>query len=177
MAFEWNKTNKWSQEDVASFVSQYSDALVRYAYCIVSDSAVAEDVALDAIATFVFRNGEKALSKAYLYRIVRNKAIDYLRFHRRFVPLEDMENVLSTGNEVEEKAEASERYDTLYRCMAALPTDYRDVLYLHYLEGMEVSDVCRAMGKNTKQVYNLLARAKTNLKTLLIKEGFDNEDL
>ena len=173
---EWNKPNKWTQEEVASFVQQYSDTLVRYAYCIVGDSAASEEIVLQAIATFVYRNADRALGKAYLYRIVRNRAIDYLRAHRRLVPLSDVEEVLSCGMQVEQRAMERERYATLYRCLSRLAVDYRHALYLQ-LEGFAVADMCRIMGKKTKQVYNLLARAKVALKEELIKEGFDYEDL
>ena len=173
---EWNKPNKWTQEQVAQFVRDYSDTLIRYAFCIVGDSAAAEEVVLRAITTFVYRNADSALGKAYLYRIVRNRAIDYVRTHRRLVPLCDVEQVLSTGCCVEQQAIQRERYQTLYTCLARLNVDYRHVLYLQ-LEGFDVADTCRIMGKNTKQVYNLLARAKVALKEQLLKEGFDYEDL
>lgn len=70
-------------------VATYSDGLVAFAYCIVSDSAVAEDVVEDAFATLIVRRrhfSPKAKFKTYLYKIVRNKCLDYLRFHKKFVP-------------------------------------------------------------------------------------------
>ena len=67
-------------------VATYSDGLVAFAYCIVSDSAVAEDVVEDAFATLIVRRrhfSPKAKLKPYLYKIVRNKCLDYLRFHKK----------------------------------------------------------------------------------------------
>lgn len=174
---EWNKTNKWTQEEVASFVGKYSDALIRYAFCIVHDATACEEIILACIASFVYRNTDRALSKAYLYRMVHSRCIDYIRFHRRFVPLGDVEEVLSGGYDVEKHAEDRERYAALYRCLNKLLADYRTVLYLQYWEGFSIDEICRVMSKNNKQVYNLLSRAKIALKEELLKEGFENEDL
>lgn len=154
-------------------VAAYSDGLVAFAYCIVSDSAVAEDVVEDAFATLIVRRrhfSPKAKFKTYLYKIVRNKCLDYLRFHKKFVPLCDVENVLAT-NCTEESLEQSEMRQTVLNCLSQLPVQYRDVLQLSYLEGFSVDEICVVLRKNPKQVYNLLSRAKHSLKETLSKEG------
>lgn len=58
-----------------------------------------------------------------------------------------------------------------------MPENYRDVLYLTYYRGFSADEVKRAIGKSKKQVYNLLARSKTALKQILVKEGITHEDL
>ena len=68
------------------------------------------------------------------------------------------------------------RNRTLYRCMNDLPPQYAEVLYLVYIEDRPIEQVCKLLKKTKKQVYNLLARAKTSLKVLLIKEGISYED-
>ena len=156
-------------------VEMYSDGLVRFAYCFVASSAVAEDIMEDTFATVIAtkrRFSPRATFKTYLYKIARNKCLDYIRFHKKFVPLCDVENVL-VFNDVEADAEKREEKRVLYKCLQQLPREYRDVLQLTYLEGFDTQQVCSIMRKNTKQVYNLLARAKLSLKTLLKKEGIE----
>lgn len=160
-------------------VKLYSDGLVRFAYCFVKDSAAAEDVAADAFATLIVKRkrfSPRASFKTYLYKIARNKSLDYLRFHRRFVPLDDLSGVL-TSNDGYGDVEACERKSSLYRCMQELAPQYRYVLTLIYVEGFNVDETSKIMGKNVKQIYNLLARAKQSLKKLLINRGIDNEDI
>lgn len=150
-------------------VEQFGDGLVRFAYCFVRDSAVAEDIMEEAFATLVFKRKafkQQSLFKAYLYKITRNKAIDYLRYHRRFTPLDDLENVLSVES-AEKTACKNELYEQVYRSLQQLPIQYRDVLTTVYLEGFSVGEVARIMGKSTKQVYNLLARAKLAMKEVM----------
>lgn len=156
-------------------VEMYSDGLVRFAYCFVASSCVAEDIMEDTFATVVAlkrRFSPRASFKTYLYKIARNKCIDHIRFHKRFVPLNDFENVL-TFADVESDVDINERKRILYGCLQQLPRDYRDVLQLSYLEGFETQEICTIMRKSTKQVYNLLARAKQSLKILLEKEGIE----
>ena len=154
-------------------VEKYSDGLVRFAFCFVVSSAVAEDIMEDTFATVIAtkrRFSPKAKFKTYLYKIARNKCIDYLRFHKKFLPLCDLENVL-VFNDDDTDVDKREEKRVLYECLQQLPQEYRDVLQLSYLEGFDTQEICTIMHKNTKQVYNLLARAKQRLKILLEKEG------
>ncbi len=158
---------------LGKLVEKYSDGLVRFAYCIVSDAAVAEDAVADVFATIIVSRrhfSPKATFKTYLYKMVRNKCLDYLRFHKKFVPLCDVENVLGE-NTLEEQVESADKKQALYKCLLQLPTQYRDVLQLAYLEEFSVQEICAITKKNSKQVYNLLSRAKNSLKLLLNKEG------
>ena len=163
---------------VSELVEIYGDSLVRFAYCYVKDSAIAEDIMEDAFASLLvkrkrFQSGENL--RAYLYKITRNKCIDYIRFRKRHLTLGDYESVLVGADLYEGVAERA-RNRTLYRCMNDLPPQYAEVLYLVYIEDRPIEQVCKLLKKTKKQVYNLLARAKTSLKALLIKEGISYED-
>ena len=154
-------------------IKAYSDAMIRFAYCYVKDSHVAEDIMEDAFAALFIKRrhfSDCENFRAYLYKIVRNKSVDYLRAHKRHVPLSDLENVLSSET-TEEALVKKERNEALYRCLQQLPSQYGEVLYLTYIEDYQISDVCKIVKKSTKQIYNLLARAKTALKEALEKEG------
>lgn len=162
-----------------ALVTQYFDGLVRFAYCFVKDSNVAEDVVSDAFAVLIVKRKRffaRASFKTYLYKIVRNKCVDYLRFHRRFTPLEDIENTLCSGD-VEGSVERDERAELLYKCMQGLPAQYKNALMLTYVEGFTIEQTAKITNRSVKQTYNLLARAKQSLKQLLINEGINYEDI
>lgn len=166
-------------ETLEILIHEYSDALVRYAYTYVGNAAAAEDIMEDAFATYLVKKVEfrsKEQIRCWLYKTVRSRAVDYLRRHRREVSLEDLENVLHTPDLTADLI-TQERNAVLYRSLQSLPRQYRAVLQLHYLDGFATDQICTILGKSTKQVYNLLARAKTSLKELLLKEGITHEDL
>ena len=155
-------------------VREYSDALVRYAYCFLQDWAASEDVMEETIVALVLKPKHFANDAAfhtYLYRVARNKCLDVLRSKRHDdVPLCDVEQVLSFSGETQ-LLERLER-EQLYKSMQKLPADYRDVLCLCYFEGFSVLEMTKILHKTKKQIYNLLERAKKTLKKLLIKEGY-----
>lgn len=161
------------------WVQTLAEPLVRYAYSITGSSTAAEDAMEDAFAALLARRHHFCSPeqiRAWLYKTTHNKAVDHLRHHKREVPLEDVENVLSSPDPASLTA-LRDRNRTIYLCMQRLPRQYREVLVLTYFEGFSVAEVCRILRKTAKQVYNLLARAKTALKELLLEEGVSNEEL
>ena len=170
---------KGDQDALDGLVRTYSDALIRFVYCYVQDSATAEDIMEDAIVTLIMR--KKRLSDGdklhgYLYKIARNKAIDHLRKRSRSVPLEDVQSVLTSGD-LEADHFRRARNETVYICIQALPEQYKEVLHLTYFEGFSLPQISQILRKSMKQIYNLHDRAKQALKVLLVKEGIDHEDL
>ena len=156
-------------------VQRQSDNLIRFAYLYVKDSAAAEDIAEDTFVALLLKRPvfyQNAQFKTFLYRIAHNKCIDYLRKQKNKLPLQDVEAVLHTPCFETELAE-KERNRLLYLAMAELPQQYRDVLHLSYFENFSTSQICQILRKNTKQIYNLLSRAKASLKELLIQKGVD----
>ena len=170
---------KGDQTALDQLLISYSDALVRFAYSLVHNSHAAEDIAAESIAILLMKNKkfrDDGHMRAYLYKIARYKAMDYLRLHRHFVALEDVEKVLGSGDP-ESDMVLRQRDEIIYRCMQALPEHYRQVLQLSFFDGFAIGEICGIMKKSTKQVYNLLARAKVALKDLLEKEGITHEDI
>lgn len=160
-------------------IRTYSDPLTRFAFCYVGSAAAAEEVMEDALTDVLLKGkrfDDEAHFKAYLYKAVRHRSINYLRRHRNHVPLEDVENVLSCGD-LEGDAIRLERDRTVFACMQVLPEQYRQVLTLKYFDGFSVEEICSVTGRSSKQVYNLLSRAKTALGKILEKVGISHEDL
>ena len=159
-------------------VTAFSDSLVRYAYSLVKDPVIAEEVMEDCFAA-LFMKAPKLQSdehlKRYLYRVAHNKSMDHLR-RRVDVSLEDVEGVVGVADPQDDIV-LKERDTTLYLCMRQLPRQYREILMLTYFEEFSTEDICRILSLRTKQVYNLHARAKIALRELLEKEGITHEDI
>lgn len=160
-------------------VRAYGDSLVRFAYCFVKDSVAAEEMMEDAFAALVFKRKRFVQGdnlRAYLYKTVRNNCLNYLRAHKRKIPLADVEHILYAADG-EDDLLRRDNARALYRCMQKLPPQYAEILYLTYFENHSVEELCRILKHSKKQIYNLLSRAKLSLKELLIKEGISYEDL
>ena len=175
----YRRLTQGDQTALDQILIAYSDALVRFAYSLVHNYHASEDIAAESIAILLSKNRkfrDEGHMRAYLYKIARNKAMDHLRHHRHLVPLEDVEMVLGSGDP-ESDAVLRRRDETIYRCMQALPEQYRQVLQLSYFDDFPVAEICAILKKSQKQVYNLLARARIALKELLEKEGITHEDI
>ena len=165
--------------DLESVIRTYSDPLVRFAHSFVGSVSVAEELMEDALADVLFRDknfDEEAHFRAYLYKTVRHRCLNFLRFHRKIVPLEDVEGALFFGD-MEADAIKKDRDRVVYECLQELPLQYRQVLMLTYFDGFSVEEVCKIMSRTPKQVYNLLSRAKASMKELLEKVGITHEDI
>lgn len=175
----YNDYLKGDEDALEQLVRTYSDALIRYAYCYVQGSTAAEDIMEDTIVTLIMKQkrlNDGSSLRAYLYRIARNKSIDYLRRQKNHVPLQDVENILTSGD-LESAYSMRARNEAVYVCMQALPEQYKEVLQLTYFEGLSLQSSGRIMHRSVKQMYNLHNRAKLALKELLIREGISYEDL
>ena len=143
------------------------------------NSGFAEDVMEDTFALLLVKGGnfaDEAAIRAWLYKVAHNNAILYLRRHKKEVPLQDVEQVLH-GGDLEADLLRQERNKVLYLCLQKLPSAYRQALQLRYLDGFTPAQISHITGQSSKQVYNLLVRAKTSLKTLLEKVGITYEDI
>ena len=60
--------------------------------------------------------------------------------------------------------------------MGELNLDYREALYLTYFEGMSYLQAAEVMGKNVKQITNMVYRGKESLRGLLEREGITNAE-
>ena len=167
------------QAALEELIRTYSDELVRYAFTYVRSADVAEELVSDVFAALFMKRkvlGREELLRAYLYKMTRSRAIDRLRRFRRETPLEDVEQVLC-GEDLETVYLRRFRDEKLRQCLDALPGQYREVLQLLWFHGLSMEQAGRVLGKSVKQIYNLHARGKIALKTLLEKEGITREDL
>ena len=69
-----------------------------------------------------------------------------------------------------------EKNSALYSSLAKLKKEYREALYLVYIDGCNYAGAAKILGKSEKQITNLVYRGKQSLKTILEKEGFCFED-
>lgn len=169
-------------QGLAEIVGEYKDGLILYLNGYVSNIFVAEELAEDTFFRLMTKKPKfagKSSFKSWLYAIGRHVAVDHIRRHSRLrtVPLEDAEHALSEEHTLEDAYIKEEQKRTLLRALSALSTDYRTVLWLTYFEDFSNKEVAAVLGKNDRQMANLLYRAKQSLRAILEKEGFVYENL
>lgn len=167
---------------LAEIVRDYKDGLILYLNGFVNNISVAEELMEETFFKIITKKPRfhaKYTFKTWLYTIGRNVAIDHLRHSAKLpaVPIEEVQRLIKDEADLEIMYIAEERKITVHRALKKLHPDYRQVLCLIYLEGFSGEEAAVVMRKSSRQMKNLLYRAKKALKTELEREGFIYEEL
>ena len=175
------------QGDLDAFnrlVLNYQNMLYSQAYRMMGDPAMAEDATQEAFISAYknlgsYRGGS---FKAWLLRIVTNASYDELRRQKRrpTTPLEPLDEdddeiesphwLADPGESPEEAAERTELGRALQRCLNDLPSDFRSVVILVDIQGMDYTEAAQTVGKPLGTVKSRLARGRLRLRDCL--QGF-----
>jgi len=106
--------------------------------------------------------------RAWLYRIVLNKVRSYLRRRRKSssVPLPE-EIPVEAGEDSEESQDMRE---AVKEALSRLPSEYRDPLIIHYLQGKSTAETAEILGLRPVTARIRLLRGRRRLAEILHKE-------
>lgn len=155
------------------------EPLIFFVMRFVNSSSLAEEIAEDAFVELLIHKERFNFSssvKTYLFTIARNKAINYIRRNSRLTDDESLETAEADIESLEERVIKSDEAKALYKVLDRLNDDYRNALWLVYVEDMSYIEAGRVLGKNAKQIENLVYRAKAAARKELEKEGIVRED-
>lgn len=159
-------------------IKLYRENLIFFIIRYTKNSSVAEEIAQDSFVELLIHKKRYNFSsslKTYLFTIAKNKAINHLR-RLKFVSDEELDTNWASDEEcLSRKIIKNEESETLYRVLDTLNEDYRCALYLVYIENLSYEEAGKIMGKNRKQIENLVFRAKGAAKIKLEKEGVTYE--
>lgn len=152
--------------DVAGFESFYRESyagLVKFATTFVRDSAVAQDVVQESFARLWQRRssiGPAESMRAYLYKSVRNRALNAvrdqnLRSVRQSEYAVDVEQSVAASDEVD----AKHLNVKLQAWIEMLPNRQREALLLSRFEGLSHAEIADVMGVSPRTVNNHLVGA------------------
>lgn len=167
---------------LVEIVRDYKDGLILYINSIVNNIHIAEELTEDTFVRLVVRRpADKGNSsfKTWLYTMGRNRAIDYLRHHKRHqkVLLDECADNTITTNSVEELYFREEKRRAVHLALGRLKPDYQQVLWLIYFENFSCKQAAKVMKKKVHAIEMLASRARKALSEELRKEGYTSEIL
>src|SRR3989442_7488305 len=133
--------NKLSAEDVRRLYDQHGPALMAYARGCVPDAAAAEDVVHQVFLRLL--SAELTMpdaSVAYVYRAVRNAALNARRCGLRLTELDPQSSVFRHRGGNQEAALALEK------ALAQLPEEEREVVGMRMWSGLTLEEIAAAAG-------------------------------
>lgn len=156
-----------SHEQFSELVMQYKDNLFRTARCILKNSHDAEDAVCEAIYR-AFRSlrtlKDTGAFRPWIYRITINEAYQIVRRRWNVASIDDIGEIGDAG--AEEPGEPSQ----LSAYVNSLPDHMRIPVYLFYYEDMRIMDIARILGLPAGTVKSRLARAREQLREIILKE-------
>lgn len=152
--------------------------LVEYACAITRDRAAAEDVVQDA---WVRLHGSDAFAaadrpEAFLYRTVRNLALDRMRrarFERLHFTDQDAADLRAQADEPTPEAAAASR-EALRKtltAMQALPQRMQIAVQMHRIEGARLKDIAERLGVSVTVAHELVAEGVERCRDALRRRG------
>lgn len=167
---------------LAEIIEEYKDGLILFINGYVKNLHTAEELTEETFFRLVVKrpgfSGNSSF-KTWLYAVGRNLALNFLKHRAREAPLTDeATKVFSEQNDAFERQYLlAEQKLTVQKALSALPAQYAEVLHLVFFEGFKNADASKIMHKSTRQIENLVYRAKLALKEELEKEGFTYENI
>lgn len=165
---------------LAELVRLYRDGLIMFLNSYVHDIFASEELAEEAFFRLAVKKPrfvKKYSFRTYLYTVGRNLALNYIKKSSRDSVSIDECAEIPDYRSLEDAYLDTEKRRRLYNALDKINPDYAQVLRLVYLEGFTNGEAAKITGRNSRQIENLLYRAKKSLKTELEREGFTYEDL
>jgi RNA polymerase sigma-70 factor (ECF subfamily) len=168
-----------------TLVLAYQDIVYNTALRILGDEDLAADASQEAfISAFRALNSYRGGSfRAWLLRTVTNACYDELRRKQRR-PTTPLEPETEDGDEMEtprwladpngspeEILDRAEIEHAIQHCLENLPTDFRSVVVLADIQGLDYSEVASVLKKPLGTVKSRLARARLRLRECLNSFG------
>ncbi len=152
----------------AEALDTYGNAILRCAYSYLHNMADAEEILQDTLLKLLTAAPDfesEAHKKAWLLRVAANLSKNRIEY-----------NALRDCDELDDSLAAEGREDLsfVWEAVKALPTQYREVIHLHYYEGYSTEEIAKILGRNPSTVRSDLRRGRQKLKSLL-KEAYDFE--
>lgn len=154
-------------------MERYHEPLTLYVNGYLHDIHASEDVMISAFARLLIKRPQLRDGgfKPYLYQVARRLALRQLRDRSHFLSLDELQAEPEETQQVERHVLTTEDHRALYLALSQLSSQYREALYLVYLEGMSYNDAGAVLHRTRKQVDNMVQAGKRELRARLEREG------
>ena len=134
-----------SEEEASRAIDLYGDTVKRICMIHLKNYADTEDIFQTVFLKYVLKSPEFHSTdheKAWIIRVTINACRDLLKsfFHSRTLPLDSLK---------EKPGEPAPDHSDVLEAVLALPSKYKDVIYLYYYEEYSAEEIGQILRKNT----------------------------
>ena len=177
-----------------TWVNQYTDALYTWAFHKVSDSELAKDLVQDtflAAAEKVQSFKGESSPKTWLFSILNHKIVDHYRkkVHQPLALENQSDSIYFDADGAWQESrkpkdwqsddeknvlDETDFQEVLQKCMGALPEKWNAAIKLKYLTEKNGEDICQELGITTSNFWQIVHRAKLQLRDCIDKNWHNN---
>ena len=160
-----------SDEQFEALYEKYANDVLRVSYFYLGDRQQAEDVTQDVFVRLLQSAPElvEGKEKAWLLKVALNRCRDLWRaaWVKRVVLGSPAMELTPAPDRMDERLERQELMEAIRR----LPTDFRDVILLHYYQGYGISEIAQIMKVPEGTISSRLSRGRKKLEEILKERG------
>ncbi len=187
------KDDAGRRAEINSWVRQYTQELYRWAYHKTSDHQLSEDLVqetfLSAVESFqAFKR--KSQPKTWLFGILKNKIAGHYRDTLRQHTMQPFDEIAAghyfdaTGRweangrpspwdaQPQHLTNSASFNQVFQKCLSDLPTTMNSCIRLKYLDEKKGEQICQELGLTATNYWQLIHRAKLQLRACLEKHWF-----
>ena len=158
--------SKTNIEQLAQWIDEWQEQLFRYAYFRLGNRTDAEDVVQDAFLKVASLTTPLANPKAYLFRIVSNGCVDFMRHKSRLKPLERVASTLTPSRS--DEMEAEEEFNRIERLLSHLSEPQTEVIRLHIHAGLKFTEIAELLDEPVTTIKSRFASGIEKLRQSFI---------
>lgn len=163
-------TNTERCKEAQRLVETYSDLILRVCYTYLKQTQDAEDICQETLIKLLYADRaftSPAHEKAWVIRTAANACKDILKRSAR-------RQTCALETCAEQAAPAAAESGSVLESVQALPTEYREVIYLHYYEGYSLKEIGAILSIPPATAGTRLARGRERLRTILGEDSHEN---
>lgn len=167
--------SRLDQSALATVFEQYAPMVFRYTLHLCGDPEEADDIVGDVFSRLLSHlsngRGPRSNLRSYLYQTAYHILIDHTRDRKHYTLLDDSPVQIDTASLPPEEAEQHRQFTLLKNAIqTTLTEDQKHVIVLRFLEGFDVRETARILGKEVNNVKVIQNRAVAKLREVLKDE-------
>ena len=160
------------QVALAQVFDLYSQPIYSYLLRLCHDPEQADQIVGDVFSKLLEKlsegKGPRTNLRSYLYQIAYHLFIDQTRYNQNIAPIEIVEYLKGDPDSVQEEIENRALLDTVLLAINNdLTEDQRHVIILRFLEGMDLKETAKVVGKSVNNVKVLQSRGIEKIRKVL----------
>ena len=164
------------QDALEKIFDLYAPVIYNYILRLCQDPVQADQIVGDVFSKLLDQlaagKGPRTNLRSYLYQISYHLVIDQTRDSQRIAPIEIVEFIADGANSVQAEIENRTLLDTVMSAINNNLTDkQRHVIILRFVEGLNLKETAKIVGKNTDSVKVLQSRGIIKLRQVLSDIG------